>query len=143
MAMTQAVLPQFRKRKSGVIVNVTSSATLAPMPLVAVYTASKTAIEGFTASLAFELGAFDVRVKLVEPGYGPNTSFAQNSGARMQGLITEPYAPFAQQVLMRFTQPTEHTTAADVADAVWCAAQDTSDQLHFPAGPDAIALTRM
>src|SRR5262249_37831509 len=42
MAMTQAVLPQFRARRSGVVVNVTSSATLAPMPLVAVYTASKT-----------------------------------------------------------------------------------------------------
>ncbi len=52
MAMTQAVLPQFRARRAGVMVNVTSSATLAPMPLVAVYTASKTAIEGFTGSLA-------------------------------------------------------------------------------------------
>ena len=80
MAMTQAVLPQFRARRSGVVVNVTSSVTLAPMPLVAVYTASKTAIEGFTASLALELAAFDVRVKLVEPGYGPTTRFAQNGG---------------------------------------------------------------
>jgi short-subunit dehydrogenase len=52
MAMTQAVLSQFRSRRSGVVVNVTSSATLAPMPLVATYTASKMAIEGFTASLA-------------------------------------------------------------------------------------------
>src|SRR5688572_27851780 len=69
MAMTQAVLPQFRARRSGVVVNVTSSATLAPMPLVAVYTASKMAIEGFTASLALELEGFNVRVKLVEPGY--------------------------------------------------------------------------
>ncbi len=33
MAMMQAVVPQFRKRKSGVIVNVTSSATLAAMAL--------------------------------------------------------------------------------------------------------------
>lgn len=33
MPMTQAVLPAFRARRSGVIVNVTSSATLAPMPL--------------------------------------------------------------------------------------------------------------
>jgi NAD(P)-dependent dehydrogenase (short-subunit alcohol dehydrogenase family) len=40
MAMTQAALPQFRSRLSGVVVNVTSSATLAPMPLVATYTAS-------------------------------------------------------------------------------------------------------
>src|SRR6185369_955102 len=55
MAVTQAVLPQLRARRSGVVVNVTSSATLAPFPLVAVYTASKMAIEGFTASLAHEL----------------------------------------------------------------------------------------
>ena len=89
MAMTQAVLPQFRARRSGVVVNVTSSATLAPMPLVAVYTASKTAIEGFTASLEHELAAFGVRVKLVEPGYGPDTRFAQNSGSRLEGLIPE------------------------------------------------------
>ena len=52
MAMTQAVLPQMRERRSGVVVNVTSSVALAPMPLVAIYTASKMAIEGFTASLA-------------------------------------------------------------------------------------------
>src|SRR4029453_58224 len=83
MAMTQAVLPQFRARKSGVVVNVTSSATLEPMPLVAVYTASKMAIQGFTASLAHELHPFNVRVKLVEPGYGPGTRFAENAGSRM------------------------------------------------------------
>ena len=60
MAMTQAVLPLFRERRSGVVVNVTSSATLAPMPLAAAYTASKAAIEGFTGSLAFELEWFNV-----------------------------------------------------------------------------------
>ena len=79
--------------------NVTSSATLAPMPLVAVYTASKTAIEGFTASLALELEAFNVRVKLVEPGYGPTTRFTTNGQSRMDGLIPDAYAPFAQRVL--------------------------------------------
>ena len=72
MAMCQAVIPQFRARRSGTIVNVTSSVTLAPMPLAAAYTASKPAIEGFTGSLAHELGAFGVRVKLVEPGYAPD-----------------------------------------------------------------------
>jgi short-subunit dehydrogenase len=85
MALTQAVLPQFRARRSSVVVNVTSSATLKPMPLVAVYTASKMAIEGFTGSLAHELKAFNVRVKLVEPGYGPSTRFTQNGSARMEG----------------------------------------------------------
>jgi NAD(P)-dependent dehydrogenase (short-subunit alcohol dehydrogenase family) len=142
MAMTQAVLPQMRGRRSGVIVNVTSSATLAPMPLVAAYTASKMAIEGFTASLAFELAAFDVQVKLVEPGYGPSTAFTKNSGARLEGLIPEPYAPLAQSVFAALGQGSALlTTPVDVAEGVWRAAHDTSGQLRFAAGPDAVALT--
>ncbi len=142
MAMTQAVLPQFRARKSGVVVNVTSSATLAPMPLVAAYTASKTAIEGFTGSLAHELAAFRVGVKLVEPGYGPTTRFSSNSGNRMEGLIPQAYAPFAQQVFTAFTQPAAVTTESDVAEAVWRAANDATGQLRFPAGADAVALAQ-
>ena len=140
MAMTQAVLPQFRARRSGVVVNVTSSVTLARMPLVAVYTASKTAIEGFTASLALELDAFNVRAKLVEPGYGPTTSFTKNAGPRLDGLIPEPYAPFAQRAFASLTQPAAVTTEADVAEVVWRAANDATGQLRFPAGPDAVAL---
>lgn len=141
MAMTQAVLPRFRARRAGVVVNVTSSATLAPMPLVAVYTASKMAIEGFTASLRFELEAFDVRLKLVEPGYGPTTRFTQNGGERMQGLIPEAYAPFARHIFEAITRPgMVTTTEAEVAEAVWRAAHDTTGQLRFPAGADAIAL---
>ena len=142
MAMTQAVIPQFRAQRSGTIVNVTSSATLAPMPLVAVYTASKMAIEGFTASLAFELETFDIRVKLVEPGYGPSTRFTTNSGARLEGLIPEPYAPLAQSCFAALGQGSAVTSAADVAGVVWHAANDTSAQLRFPAGPDAVALAR-
>jgi NAD(P)-dependent dehydrogenase (short-subunit alcohol dehydrogenase family) len=142
MAVTQAVLPQFRLRKSGVIVNVTSSATLAPFPLVAVYTASKTAVEGFTESLALELKPFNVRVKLVEPGYGPNTRFIENSGSRMQGLIAEPYANYVQGVFAEFADVTLSTSATDVAEAVWNAANDGSDRMHYPAGPDAVALAK-
>ncbi len=142
MAMTQAVLPRFRARRSGVVVNVTSSATLAPMPLVPVYTASKTAIEGFTASLALELEPFDVRVKLVEPGYGPTTRFTSNAAQRMEGLIPEAYAPFAQRAFAAIGQPAAVTTESDVAEAVYRAATDASGQLRFPAGPDAVALAQ-
>jgi NAD(P)-dependent dehydrogenase (short-subunit alcohol dehydrogenase family) len=140
MAMAQAVLPQFRERRSGVLVNVTSSVTLAPMPLAAVYTASKIAIEGFTASLAFELGEFGVSVKLVEPGYCPSTRFTQNGGERMQGLFPEPYAPFAERILSSFGQVQVVTKEADVAEAVFRAATDRAGTLRFPAGPDAVAL---
>lgn len=142
MAMTQAVLPQFRGRRAGLVVNVTSSATLAPMPLVAAYTASKTAIEGFTASLAHELQAFNVRVKLVEPGYAPTTRFTENGAQRMQGLIPEAYAPHAQAVFATLGSASAFTAESEVAEAVWLAANDASPRLHYPAGADAVALAR-
>ena len=142
MAMTQAVLPQLRARRSGVVVNVTSSVTLARMPLVAAYTATKMAIAGFTASLALELEAFDVRVKLVEPGYGPTTRFTSNGGQRMEGLIPEAYASFARRIFAAFAQTGAVTTEADVAEVVFRAATDATGQLRFPAGPDAVALAQ-
>ena len=142
MAMTQTVIPQMRERRSGVIVNVTSSVTLAPMPLAAAYTASKVAIEGFTGSLAHELQAFGVAVKLVEPGYGPTTRFSQNTELRIEDLIPEAYEAFARPIFAGFAKPALVTTETDVAEAVWRAANDTSGQLRFPAGPDAVALAQ-
>lgn len=141
MAMCQAVIPRFRERGAGTIVNVTSSATLAPFPLVAAYTASKAAIEGFTGSLALELARFGVRARLVEPGYCPDTRFAENGAERMQGLVTDPYGAFAQSVFEGFSRITAATRPIDVAEAVWRAANDTSDRLRFPAGADAVALS--
>ncbi|MBK6696776.1 MAG: SDR family NAD(P)-dependent oxidoreductase [Myxococcales bacterium] len=142
MAMTQAVLPAFRARQSGVVVNVTSSVTLARMPLAAAYTASKAAIEGFTGSLAFELEAFNIRAKLVEPGYGPTTSFTSNGGRRMEGLIPDAYLPFAKPIFEAFAKTTSVTKESDVAEVVWRAANDTTGQLRFPAGADALALAQ-
>ena len=60
----------------------------------------------------------------------------------MRGLIPEPYAPFAERVMTDFSQPAVVTTEADVADAVWQAANDRSGRLRFPAGPDAVALAQ-
>jgi len=142
IAMTQAFVPQFRERRSGVIVNVTSSVTLAPMPLASVYTGSKMAIEGFTGSLEHELRAFNVSVKLVEPGYGPTTRFGQNTDIRLEDVIPAPYARFAEPILAAFAHPELVTTESDVAEAVWQAANDESGRLRFPAGPDAMALVR-
>ena len=142
MGMVQAVIPQMRERRSGAIINVTSSVTLAPMPLAAAYTASKQAIEGFTGSLAHELAYFDIRAKLVEPGYAPTTRFAQNSSVRIEDLIPEAYADFAAPIFAAFAQPAMTTKETDVAEAVWAAVHDTSGRLHFPAGPDAVALVK-
>lgn len=140
MAMVQAAIPQFRRQRAGVIVNVTSSVTLAAMPLAAAYTASKAAIEGFTGSLAHELAAFGVRAKLVEPGYAPTTRFAHNTELRVEDLIPEAYAAFAAPIFEGFAKPALTTRESDVAEAVWRAVNDTSGRLRFPAGADAVAL---
>ena len=144
MAMTQAVIPQMRERRRGVIVNVTSSATLASFPLAAPYTASKQAIEGFTGSLALELAPFGIRAKLVEPGYGPTTRFSQNTEVRVQDLIPEAYADFAKATFGDLDKPAMAapltTREIDVAEGVWRAVNDTTGTLRFPAGADAVAL---
>ncbi|TPE61363.1 SDR family oxidoreductase [Sandaracinobacter neustonicus] len=140
MAMSQAVIPQMRERRSGVIINVTSSVTLTSLPLAAAYTASKQAIEGFTGSLAQELACFDVRAKLVEPGYAPTTRFAQNAGLRVEDLIPPTYAGFAAPIFAAFASPALTTKETDVAEAIWAAAHDMSGQLQFPAGADAVAM---
>ncbi|MYM70966.1 SDR family NAD(P)-dependent oxidoreductase [Duganella sp. FT134W] len=141
MAMTQAVLPQMRARQAGVIINVTSSVTLKPLPLLSVYTASKAAVNAFTESLALELEQFNVRVKLVLPGRAPTTSFGANAQPRMQGAIPEAYAAMAQNVFAGWQQSTEEVTQAiDVAQAVWQAATDPAAPMRIAAGADAVAL---
>jgi len=142
MAMAQAVIPQMRERRSGAFINVTSSVTLAPMPLAAAYTASKQAIEGFTGSLAHELAYFNIRAKLVEPGHAPTTRFSQNTSVRIEDLIPAAYADFAKPIFEAFAKPAMTTKESDVAEAVWAAVHDTAGQLRFPAGPDAVALYR-
>lgn len=140
MAMCQAVIPQMRERRSGVIVNVTSSVTLAPHPLAAAYAASKHAIEGFTESLHAELAYFNVQTKLVEPGYAPTTQFAQNAAISPAELIPPQYEGFAAPIFREFGTPKLTTKETDVAHAVWDAVHDTQDQLRFPAGADAVEL---
>ena len=140
MAVSQAVLPQFRQRKSGVIVNVTSSVTLKSLPLLSVYTASKAAVNAFTESLALELQQFNVRVRLVLPGRAPETRFGENAQPRMQGGIPEPYAGLAQSVFAQWRQSSVVTRAPDVAEAVWRAANDPASPMRIAAGADAVAL---
>lgn len=142
IAMTQAVLPQFRQRKAGVIVNVTSSVTLKPLPLVSAYRASKAAVNAFTESLAAEVAGFGIRAHLVLPGRAPDTRFGDNGrdSGRMLGFDHEAYAPLAQQLMASFTDTTAPITKVeDVNEAVWQAVTDAAAPLRILAGADAKA----
>ncbi|MCW7541759.1 SDR family oxidoreductase [Aquabacterium sp. A7-Y] len=141
IAMTQAVLPQFRQRRAGVVVNVTSSVTLAPLPLLSVYTGSKAAVNAFTESLALELAPFDVRVRLVLPGRAPATRFGENARRLMEGGVPDAYADFARGIFAGIGDTmTAVTHPKDVAEAVWHAATDSASPMRIPAGADAVAI---
>ena len=148
MAVTQAFLPRFRERKAGAIVNVSSSTTLKPLPMLAVYTASKAAINAFTESLALELEPFNVRVSLIIPGQSPETPFAQNAQGRMRDhgiAVPEAYSEFARGIFERIAraQPSGlFTRPADVAEGIWRAVNDPSGPLRQPAGADAVELAK-
>ena len=144
MAMTQAILLQFRARKSGVIVNVTSSVTLLPLRLLSVYTASKAAVNGFTESLALELQQFGVRAHVVLPGRSPETKFGENARAGMAASpIPEAYNDLFQSVMTGWQQDTSPVTnASDVAEAIWTVVTDAKAPTRLAAGADAVALRK-
>ncbi|MCL4244114.1 MAG: SDR family oxidoreductase [Candidatus Dadabacteria bacterium] len=137
IAVCRAIIPRMREQGHGIIVNVTSSVAIGVMPLVAVYAASKCAVEGFTESLSYELEEFNIKARLVEPGYAPTTNFTANGGARMQGLIPEDYVDYAQAYFGKMANyPTAYCTEAEVAEAVLAAATDESARVRYLAGAD-------
>jgi NAD(P)-dependent dehydrogenase (short-subunit alcohol dehydrogenase family) len=140
LAMVQAVLPSFRERRAGVIINVTSSTTLKPLPLVGLYRASKAAVNAFTESLAAEVSPFGVRVHLVLPGRAPETRFGDNAFPHLRGRDNPDYAPMIERIVASMRDSSGPTTrSSDVAEAIWRIVNDPSAPLRIAAGADAEA----
>lgn len=136
--MVQAFLPQMRQRRSGVVINVTSTVTIKTLPVIGVYRASKAAVNAFTESLAVEVAPFGVRTHIVLPGRSPETSFGANARPHFRGMDDPDYAPLLQQFIKAVQDDTGPVThAPDVAEAVWRAATDPSAPLRIPGGADA------
>ena len=136
---TRAFLPAFRERRSGVFIATTSIGGLVTFPFNSVYHATKWALEGWSESLAFELAEFGIRVKTIAPG-GISTDFAGRSLVMTQHPA---YASAMKKVLAVFMDPTRRaqaSSAEQVAEVVWEAATDGTDQVNYVAGADAKAL---
>ncbi len=66
---TLAVVPHMRRQRSGHIINIGSVLGFMPMPYMALYAATKHAIEGYSVSLDHELRAMGIRVSVIEPAF--------------------------------------------------------------------------
>ena len=90
LRVTCAVLPGMRRRRAGVVVNVSSVAGRTTFPFQTLYHGSKWAIEGLSEGLAYELRPLGLRVKLVEPGM-VRTPLYDRTRAQGEAAVGESY----------------------------------------------------
>lgn len=133
---TKAVLPGMRKRRSGVVVNVSSIIGRIAFPFSTLYQSSKFAVEGISEALSFELREIGVRMKVIEPGI-IYTNFREAIQFSNDESLTE-----YQSLLGRFGAAMEEIVtkgapASVAADVIYGAATDDTDQLRYLVGEDA------
>ncbi len=130
--MTRAVVPHMRRQGAGRVINIGSLLGFLPMPYMAVYAATKHAIEGYSESLDHELRTRGIRVLVVEPGV-TRTRFDANlvepdSKLEAYREVRSSLAERWQEMLADGDQRTA------VADVVLEAATAARPKLRYPVG---------
>lgn len=131
--MTRAVVPHMRRQGEGRIINISSVLGFLPAPYMALYAATKHAVEGYSESLDHELRTRGIRVSVIEPAY-TKTQFDAN--------FMEPDAKLDEyrevRAAMNRTLKEVMAAAADepdiVADAVLKAATAVHPKVRYTAG---------
>ena len=130
--MTRAVLPHMRRQGGGRIVNIGSVLGFLPAPYMALYAATKHAIEGYAESLDHEVRTRGIRVSVIEPAY---------TKTRLDANALEPDAKLDEYRDVRAAvghQISEVMATSDepgvVADVVLRAATAARPRLRYTAG---------
>ncbi len=121
--MNRAVLPHMRKRRSGLIVGVSSIAGRTSLPTMGTYSATKYALEALSEAMRDEVAALGIDVVLVEPGAYP-TNVGANAMYADASAIAADYGPVAEipqkmgEALGQLFSSPDAPNAQDVADAI-------------------------
>ena len=139
--VTRAFLPQFRKQRSGHIINMSSMAGIGGSAGWGYYNASKFAVEGFSEALAGEMAAIGVKVTIIEPGPF-RTDFLGRSGVVAKRQI-EDYKPALDPVRTYFyaNNGKQRGDPAKAIQAILDVAASDNPPLHLLLG--AAAWNRM
>jgi NADP-dependent 3-hydroxy acid dehydrogenase YdfG len=136
MDVTKAIIPHFRANKDGVIVNISSIGGQMTFALGSLYHGTKFAVEGISESLHYEMAAIGVKVKIVEPGMIA-TDFGGRSFDFQAGDIAD-YQPIIEALMKQWQNPENNSSPASlVAEVIYNAVTDGTDQLRYRAGDDA------
>lgn len=137
----RAVLPGFRERRSGHVINVSSIVGLLPFPGWGLYGAGKFALEAMTESLAAEVAEHGIRVNLVEPGY-MRTDFLRPVSIGLPDATVDAYPAIREMVRQHLEElpGTQLGDPAKAATAIIAVATSESAPLHQLLGSDSLAL---
>lgn len=135
--VTQAFIPHFREKKSGLFISTTSMGGLLGFPLHSIYHATKFGVEGWSESMSFELGVHNIRIKTIAPG-----AIATDFLYRSLDRNLHPAYQELENKLFGLTDAMMESsvTAEKIAEIVWEAATDGGDKIRYIAGDDANAM---
>ena len=143
MRMTRAVIPHFRERGRGTIIQIASMGGRITFPLFSIYHGTKWAVEGFSESLHYELQPLGIKVRIVEPG-AIKTDFYDRNREFVRPTNTNAY----DEIFAKAEKVSQDTGAKGespevVAKAIFKAAMDGGSQLRYPVGSPAPMLLRL
>jgi NAD(P)-dependent dehydrogenase (short-subunit alcohol dehydrogenase family) len=137
--VTRAVLPVMRAQRSGLVVQISSTAGINGGEFVSAYSASKFGVEGWIESLTPEVAPFGIRTMLVEPGFFRTE------------LLTPESTSYAKPSIDDYAEKTRHTITAwngmnglqggdpaKLAKALIQLASQDEPPLRWAAGADAV-----
>lgn len=137
LATTKTVLPHMRAAKAGTIINISSIGGRMTFPLGTLYHGTKFAVEGISESLHFELEAFGVHVKIVEPGMIKTDFGGRSFDFRNDESMEEYQGTVKGLFALMETAGANGSEPGVVADIIWNAATDRTSTLRYTAGDDA------
>lgn len=139
MDVCRAIIPHFRENKNGTIVNISSIGGKMTFALGSLYHGTKFAVEGISESLHYEMAQIGVKVKIIEPGFIA-TDFGGRSFDFQAGTI-ENYQPIINGLMTQWQNPDNTVSPPGlVAEVIYEAVTDGSNQLRYRAGDDAVFL---
>jgi short-subunit dehydrogenase len=133
ISVIQAILPQMRKQKSGLIINITSIAGYMGLPFRGIYSASKGALELITESLNMEVKPFGINITNVAPG-----DFATNiASGRFHAPVIEG-SDYKKTYGNNLKTMNEHVDSGgnplEMAEAIYKIIQTSNPKIHYKVG---------
>ena len=135
--VTRALIPHFRQNKSGIIINISSIGGKITFPLGALYHGTKFAVEGISEALSYEVEQFNGKVKIIEPG-AITTDFVSRSFDFSNDESLIEYQPLVGKVMTAMPAFYQNASSGEtIANVIYEAATDDTNQLRYAAGEDA------